>query len=172
MSEQIAIDERLREFAPGSILAIGPRAEALTEEYLRAHPQCRLERIDAGEPMSGDALLGALAELAARRGRFDFAVVRGVLETLDREAGGALVAALRDRYAKRFCVVVAEPRQDGGAWTANDLRALGLAQWAQQPTPDAVLRAFGYDVATYKETPDWLNARHWAHPELWDKYRW
>ena len=33
-------------------------------------------------------------------------------------------------------------------------------------------RLFGYDVGTYKTTPDWLNADHWANPELWNKHRW
>ncbi|WP_404840873.1 DUF6231 family protein [Alkalilimnicola ehrlichii] len=27
-------------------------------------------------------------------------------------------------------------------------------------------------MATYKTTPDWLNSRNWAHPELFDKFRW
>lgn len=174
MTEQLTIDARLRDYAPGSILAIGPHAEALAGEYLAAHPDCRLERIGTGEPPSGEALLRELAELVDARGRCDFAIVRGVLEGLDREAGGALIAALRDRYAKRLCVVVVEPRDERRdvVWTANELRALGLAQWAEQPGSDTVLRAFGYDVTTYKKTPDWLNPRHWAHPELWDRFRW
>ncbi|WP_290652932.1 DUF6231 family protein [Aquisalimonas sp.] len=31
---------------------------------------------------------------------------------------------------------------------------------------------YGFDVGTYKTTPDWLNPRYWANPELWGKYRW
>lgn len=123
----------------------------------------------AAGPSGGDALLRELAE----RGRVDFALVRGVLEALDRASGDALVAALRDRFAKRFCVVIAEPRQGpAGPWTANELRALGLTPWAEQTEDDRVVHAYGYDIGTYKKTPDWLNARHWAHPELWDKFRW
>ncbi len=29
-----------------------------------------------------------------------------------------------------------------------------------------------YDIADYKSVPDWLNPRHWAHPERWNKARW
>lgn len=29
-----------------------------------------------------------------------------------------------------------------------------------------------FDIHQYKETPDWLNAKNWAHPERWDKERW
>lgn len=29
-----------------------------------------------------------------------------------------------------------------------------------------------YDIVSYKTVPDWLNSRHWAHPERWNKARW
>ena len=29
-----------------------------------------------------------------------------------------------------------------------------------------------FNIQDYKVSPDWLSARHWAHPELWDIYRW
>jgi hypothetical protein len=41
------------------------------------------------------------------------------------------------------------------------LQGEGVAQWA-----------LVFDMGCYKATPDWLNARHWANPQLWDKHRW
>ena len=28
---------------------------------------------------------------------------------------------------------------------------------------------FIYDIAVYKDNPDWLNNKNWANPELWEK---
>ena len=28
---------------------------------------------------------------------------------------------------------------------------------------------FIYDIAEYKDNPDWLNNKNWANPELWEK---
>ena len=28
---------------------------------------------------------------------------------------------------------------------------------------------FVYDIADYKDNPDWLNNKNWANPELWEK---
>ena len=33
---------------------------------------------------------------------------------------------------------------------------------------DKVL-VFNYDIAEYKDNPDWLNNKNWANPELWEK---
>ncbi|MDD3447840.1 MAG: DUF6231 family protein [Gammaproteobacteria bacterium] len=35
-----------------------------------------------------------------------------------------------------------------------------------------MVHLYGFDIATYKVTPDWLNSRYWANPELWDRYWW
>lgn len=59
----------------------------------------------------------------------------------------------------------------------EQLRALGflradrrLTQSLEDDDIPALLMFF--DIRQYKNPPDWLNARHWAHPELWNKYRW
>jgi hypothetical protein len=33
-------------------------------------------------------------------------------------------------------------------------------------------QAWGFDIHTYKEVPDWLNAKYWANPQNWGKYWW
>jgi len=38
--------------------------------------------------------------------------------------------------------------------------------------PDAQQALFGFELFGYEDRPEWLNPRHWAHPELWDKFRW
>ena len=29
-----------------------------------------------------------------------------------------------------------------------------------------------FNILDYKQVPDWLNAKYWANPENWNKYRW
>ncbi|MGD8939893.1 MAG: DUF6231 family protein [Gammaproteobacteria bacterium] len=34
------------------------------------------------------------------------------------------------------------------------------------------MHVYAFDIASYKTTPDWLNNKYWANPELWDKHWW
>ena len=36
-------------------------------------------------------------------------------------------------------------------------------------TADDKASVFIYDIAEYKDNPDWLNNENWANPELWEK---
>ncbi|MEJ2059278.1 MAG: DUF6231 family protein [Acidihalobacter sp.] len=97
--------------------------------------------------------------------RWDCAVLAGALEQLPRSEGEHLISSLRDIYARRLYILV-DAATD--RWPARDLIAFGLSEVGRSETQ--VL--YRYDVSTYKRTPDWLNPRFWAHPELWDKFRW
>ena len=77
-----------------------------------------------------------------------------------RTPSTAEVAAARDVRAQRCLAWVV----DAKAWPDDELRALGFT-----PVAPAL---WGYNIADYKPVPDWLNPRHWANPELWDKHRW
>lgn len=109
------------------------------------------------------------------RGRYDFVFLAEGLERLPKDTGLALLARLRDLHARVLCVVVATgaPTPPGGStWQPAELRALGLTLLRRYPAAGKTLSLYGFDIATYKHTPDWLNPRFWAHPELWGKYRW
>ncbi|MHA7835400.1 MAG: DUF6231 family protein [Algiphilus sp.] len=82
-------------------------------------------------------------------------------ERLERE-----LAALRDLYAQAVLALadahcpLAPPQ-----W-----RSLGfLPHWHDEK---AGLTLQGFNLYDYKHRPDWLNAKHWANPDLWDVYRW
>ncbi len=161
------LTRRLGSLAPVSLLAIGPEAGALAAAYQSTHSDCRTTYLDPGGTLGGEMLLEALARL----GRFDFVIVRGVLERVDAESGAHLMARLRDVHSRRFCVVLSA--HDGGhGWEASKLIAMGLSHWSSETVNQATLEVYGFDLGTYKATPDWLNARHWAHPEHWGKNRW
>ena len=99
--------------------------------------------------------------------RVDLALVAGTLETLPRQSSEMLIALLRDRLADTFyclanpCII--SPR---------DMIALGLVPQSGWPDGEDTQALYYFSIHDYKRTPDWLNPRFWAHPELWDRYRW
>lgn len=96
--------------------------------------------------------------------QFDFAVLQDLPGPMDKAGAEALVAQLRDISARRILWLL----DRDAAWSRNELLALGfrlLDQASEQ-------RLYGYDIDNYKTTPDWLSPRHWANPELWNKFRW
>ncbi len=119
----------------------------------------------ADGPAPTGLALEAATDLLTELGRQDLVLVGG-LEALPRKDGEILLSRLRDVYARRVLARVVL----GGTWRHNDMTAFGFTRLAEMDPADGVL--YGFDVASYKTTPDWLNPRYWANPELWDKYRW
>lgn len=52
------------------------------------------------------------------------------------------------------------------ALDADMFIALGFTLSARDTAEN--VRIHEFDLDTYKTVPDWLNARHWAHPERWE----
>ncbi|SEO53486.1 hypothetical protein SAMN04488052_101581 [Aquisalimonas asiatica] len=143
----------LQQEQPATYLVIGDPAP------LEPQP----DGIDGPAP-AGLSLEGATPRLPDL-GRQDLVLVGG-LESLARKDGEILLSRLRDVYARRVLARVVL----GGTWQQKDMTAFGFTRLAEMEPADGVL--YGFDVASYKTTPDWLNPRFWANPELWDKYRW
>jgi hypothetical protein len=161
------LTQRLESHKPAAVLAIGPRAAALLLPYQSAHAECRITLLDADGDLDAQSLLHAVAAC----GRFDFVVVRGVLERIDKQSGAHFLACLRDVHTRRFCVALAATG-GGQHWTAAELVAMGLDHWPAEIVDETRLEIYGFDLGTYKATPAWLNPRYWAHPEHWGKFRW
>ncbi len=141
---------------PARVAALGPMACDIVAAY-RLPGQAQVEQ-----------LAPSCAALAGR-GRYDFALLAPAGGQLERREGTALIARLRDLQAARLAVIV-HLGPDG--WQEAELRALGLSVDARDGKGPDALALCTYDVATYKRTPEWLNPRHWAHPERWNKARW
>ncbi|WP_019589362.1 MULTISPECIES: DUF6231 family protein [unclassified Thioalkalivibrio] len=102
-------------------------------------------------------------------GRESLVLVLDVLAEMELAAGQQLLGGLRDRWAEETLIL---HRHRDDRWDLNAFLALGFRREpaAEAATPDhAVYRTSLYD---YKLTPDWLNARFWANPEMWDRARW
>lgn len=129
---------------PASLVAYGPLAAT---------------RHDSSSDLSVERLPGA-DDLPADL-RVDVAVV-DARDCDDVRRVGALLARLRDVHAQRVVVLVA-------GIARNDLLALRF-----EPTKHAFEGAevFLSNAGITDKRRDWNNARHWAHPENFDRYRW
>ncbi len=106
-------------------------------------------------------------DLIGEAGSTDAGLIELVVEIDDEWPDGIspMLAALRDRLNRPLLVHFGSGHPIGGTLD-REMVSLGFTRQAG----DEPLYLF--DIETYKHTPDWLNARHWANPELWGKYRW
>jgi hypothetical protein len=156
------VRRRLAERRPASILNIGPLGDTLFRDYLQACPDTRYVSVGPDE---------ALARLSALP-RFAQAFVARALETLPRQEAMSLLARLRDVHAEHVLLAVGPVSGNDNRWEANELIALGLARVEEHDAAEGHVALYEFDISDYKLTPDWLNSEHWAHPELFDKFRW
>jgi hypothetical protein len=159
------LNRLLKRVKPNSLLLVGEGAHRLSAGYLGEHPGCVSAQAD-----DLDQLLGA------KRDRpYEMALVVDALEHMDKGEALALLARLRDVSAHQ--VVVAVPIGDAAqrnqsSWSAEDMVAMGMYRAGTYEQDGVRVHVYCFDLYDYKPTPDWLNARFWAHPELFDKYWW
>lgn len=89
------------------------------------------------------------------------------LADLPGKTASALLAALRDRYARRTVVVGDSSPGQPAVLTDNDLLALGF-----EGLPLDSGMAWLFDPDSESRRREWNNPDHWAHPERFDKRRW
>lgn len=108
-----------------------------------------------------------------RSQRWSMAVV--VKPAIDKARLVNLLARLRDLHTSRVLHI-----ETAECWSVKDSLALGFAVLDLKALKINVagssrcreLQAYEFNLHSYKKTPDWLNARHWANPARWDKFRW
>ena len=149
----------LAETAPKSLLIIDLEKSNALAMYPQQHPDCRVKTI------TDDTQLSPLKNL----GQYQTTVIVNSLQQLDAATGANLLAQLRDVYTRHLLVLLTLTDKNTTIWEANDLNALGLVLLKTYPDEQQL---YEYSVLDYKTVPDWLNAKNWANPELWDKYRW
>lgn len=148
-----ALAEILDALCPASLLWLGTDAPDAMQPITPRQSACELTSVtDVGVDVT------AMPRAAAA------VVAKDWLAKADSTQATRTIAALRDLQAE---VVIAVAGEDC-VITATQWRALGFR--VHQHTSEATIHAF--NLFDYKRRPDWLNPRHWANPELWDKYRW
>lgn len=89
------------------------------------------------------------------------ALVKDALNDLDAAHARTLLARVRNFVSPRI-IVIADAHCALGRL---DFLALGYETLGVDEAEPITL--YQFDIATYKQVPDWLNARYWAHPERW-----
>lgn len=142
----------LDQINPGCWLTVANRPEEIPGEILqgRVPPEITTVADYGGVPSNYGAQ------------RFDAGVIWRALSVPPTDDEMHLLARLRDMDCK--CLFVCAP-----AGCKQYLIELGFHRLA---STCGEYTLFIYDIAKYKRTPDWLNSRHWANPEHWNKARW
>lgn len=96
-------------------------------------------------------------------------IVHHVLSEMDWQAAQRLLSRLRDIHCRSVYLCWRRCDEQGSlAGVREKIRALGYTPLGSYG--EDVIACF--DIDDYKQVPSWLNARHWARPELWNKFRW
>lgn len=154
MHDPIADLEKLALAQPAdSLLLVAPADHRLSK---------RLQAAGGAEPSDAHSLLAGMPDK-----RYKLALIAEYLDRLPKKAGQRLIASLRDLHAESlYCLT------DPMVWSVAEMLALGLEPVHLYPLTTGQLMLYRFDLYDYKRTPDWLNARHWANPERWEKARW
>jgi hypothetical protein len=172
---QNILNQILFDHPPSSILCIGGNVATALNHFIATHPKCRVCEISLSQ------IDGQSPDLSSRINRpdskitFDFSIVADVIEHMNKNAAVQLLARLRDLYTKKLLVVVPIGNEWTGhqsLWRDSDFLALGFVGKARIQVAKKPIHVYAFDIATYKTTPDWLNNKYWANPQLWDKFRW
>ena len=167
---QTVLNKILIDDPPKSVLCIGRGAGNEINKFLSQRPDCQLMHLDLAEMGIQKAL-----EMLDSRDIFEFSIVADCIEYLDKASAEHLLARLRDIYTKKLLVVVPignQWQEHTSYWKETDMLALGFILKAKIGVTEKPVHVYAFDVASYKTTPDWLNNKYWANPELWDTYWW
>ncbi len=99
--------------------------------------------------------------------RVDTGLVVEQLEHLDSRAGAHLLSRLRDVHCKRVFLLL---RSGNTGWSRDTLLAMGFTQ--QRPDAGLGAELYLYEPEVFNPPREWNNARDWANPENFRKYRW
>lgn len=143
--------------APASVMVGGDGEPAGLGAWRREHPDREVATLPAPDAHAD-------SQLPAQR--YDVGVMAG-MEKLSPANARARIALLRDRYCDAI-VAVAPVKY----WAVSDWLALGF-ELRDRCTEDAdEVGLYHYDIAHANPERDWNNARDWAHPENFHRYRW
>ena len=95
--------------------------------------------------------------------KFDHGIIVAMPEA-DLASMLSEIALVRDQLTHHCIVVTCTPSNVSNA----EMISLGFNLAGQSPHTTI----YNFHIDSYKPTPDWLNDKFWAHPELFDKYRW
>ncbi|MCB1756010.1 MAG: hypothetical protein KDJ38_10835 [Gammaproteobacteria bacterium] len=154
---------------PATVLLIEDRPSPLVES---------LGRREAGLQLQS-ASLAQLPPVLRETPRFDLVIMHKLRASTPANDLLAWLARIRDLHAKKFIVIdkpesAGEDNNAGPMLERADFFSLGFKLPPGSDTRPATsgMVVYEYAIRDYKTVPDWLNARFWANPQNWDKFRW
>lgn len=96
----------------------------------------------------------------------DVAIVCDLTETMPKQKARQWLGLLKNKYSEHVFIITNQNKN--ADWHLTDFLALGFKQLAS--VDNYVL--YYYAIESYQLKKDWLNAKYWANPENFDKYRW
>ena len=134
-------------------------------QALQSVPAGQICALDVGALQVARALLPEaelkLCDTSSSDSRAQLALVKDALHALDAAYARTLLARVRDLISPRIIVMT-----DAHCPLAR-LDFLGLGYETLAADEGEQIALYQFDLATYKQVPDWLNARFWANPERW-----
>lgn len=153
-----------------SILLVseGSINDKLSQLLLQNNPKLMIECVTLAEfqnaPFNRRYTLGCLIQ------PFDFTSVSISQESQAQPINASyssIAIRLRDLFAEQSLLLTYTPSSE------LNFASLGYIPLTIE-TPDELpdLISWQFNLYDYKQRPDWLNAKYWANPENFDKYRW
>ncbi len=154
----------LETVCPESILIIGESIHNIADNY---QEQCKLiqKKCDITQLKASTKVNNA-----AFSQRYDLAIVSNCIELDNKTQTEQLIGRLRDLCAPKIILL---GNLKLSSWKENDLLGFGLSKLStneDNKSSDFIL--YQYNIESYKRTPDWFNPKHWANPQLWNKFWW
>ena len=163
------IETLINECQPSSILVIGEKGQEYIGDYVTQkkviNQECSVTSLSVDS---------ALSQLKSHE-RYDVGIVTDTVEYMDKDRSGQLIARLRDIHTTRFLIVIRmgdKWEQLKSIWQTVDLLGFGMKLVNRYEVDDKPIHVYKYDISSYKKTPEWLNSKDWANPQLWNKFRW
>jgi hypothetical protein len=155
----------VRERKPASLLAVTPHANTLFAEGAAQPQPMRITRVEGSEIIKG---IGGPS-------RYEMGFVDNTLEHMDKASARIVISRLRDLYCRILYLALpmgTSWRNMCSHWEHAEMVALGLRLVSRYRVNEDPVHLYVFDIHNYRKTPDWLNSRYWANPEMWDKTRW
>ena len=147
----------LAEIKPRNLLVISTRLHTLLEA---AKPECQLISLDLKENH-----LDTLAEQLNRLvNSVDMVLIAEDMALLSKAQASQVIGQLRNILNAQIIALISNESPLG----FNEMIGLGFKRESQEKDS----ATYTYDIANYNKKREWNNARFWANPQNFDRFRW
>ena len=154
----------LETVCPENILIIGDSTHSIADNYQQQcdliQKKCHITKLKNTIEINDTSLLR----------RYDLAIISNCIESNNKAHTEQLIGRLRDLCTPKIILL---GNLSQSSWKENDLLGFGLNKFSTNiDNKDNHYVLYQYNIDSYKRTPDWFNPKHWANPQLWNKFWW